>query len=108
MGLSAIAIAGCVWIALGIGQGDVSGSYAGAFIFGLTAFPIYSVAAALANDYAEPDFVVDLNASIIFFFSVGAIFAPAIAARLIGLYGPGAMFLFIAGAHLLLILFHLV
>ncbi|MEM6354365.1 MAG: MFS transporter [Pseudomonadota bacterium] len=107
MGLSAIAIAGCVWIALGIGQGNVSGIYAGAFVFGLTAFPIYSVAAALANDYAEPDFVVDLNASIIFFFSVGAIFAPAIAARLIGLYGPGAMFLFIAAAHLLLILFAL-
>ncbi|MEM7496815.1 MAG: MFS transporter [Pseudomonadota bacterium] len=107
MGLSVAAILGCVWISFGIRDGDTTGIYAGAFVFGLTAFPIYSVAAALANDHAEPDFVVDLNASLIFYFSIGAIFAPAVAARLIGLYGPGAMFLFIAAAHLLLIVFAL-
>ncbi|MEM7527330.1 MAG: MFS transporter [Pseudomonadota bacterium] len=105
--LSVAAVAGCLWIGLALPPDDPNAIYAGAFVFGLTAFPIYSVAAALANDFAEPDFVVDLNASIIFYFSVGAIFAPVVAARMIGIYGPGAMFLFIAAAHLLLILFAL-
>ncbi|MEM6676515.1 MAG: MFS transporter [Pseudomonadota bacterium] len=105
MGLSGIAVVTCVAVAYATGPGDTMAIYAGAFVFGITAFPIYSVAAALANDYAEADFVVDLNASLIFYFSAGAILAPVLATQLIELAGPGAMFLFIAGAHLLLILF---
>ena len=50
------------------------------FIFGATSYPIYSVSAAYANDFAEKDFVVELNAALIFFYSIGAIISPTVSA----------------------------
>ena len=105
--LSLLAVATCLGIATMIAPGDVNAIYLGAFLFGITAFPIYSVSAAYANDFAEPDFMVELNAALIFFFSVGAIVSPTASAWLIALAGANAMFLFMAGAHLLLIAFTL-
>ncbi len=70
-----------------------------AFAFGATAFPIYSVGASHANDFAPPDFVVELNAGLMFFFGVGAIVSPVLVAELIALYGPEALFAFVAVAH---------
>ena len=107
IGLSVAAIVGCVWIAVGLPEPSPEEIYLAAFVFGVTAYPIHSVAAAYANDFAPPDFAVELNAAIIFFFSAGAIFAPVIAAEMIAARGPGAMFGFIAVAHLFLIVFAL-
>ena len=42
-----------------------------------------------------------------FFFALGAIAAPYLASRLIGGYGPGAMFVMIAIGHLALVVFGL-
>jgi len=78
-----------------------------AFFFGLSSFPIYSVAAAHANDFAENHERVELAAALMFFFAVGAIAAPLLASALIEAYGPGAMFVMIAVGHALLILFGL-
>ena len=106
-GLSVLAAASCLGIATLITPGDISAIYLGAFIFGLTAYPIYSISAAYANDFAEPDFVVELNAALIFFYSIGAIISPIVSAWLIALAGPGAMFSFMAAAHLALVVFTL-
>jgi MFS family permease len=81
--------------------------FALAFAFGVAAFPIYSVGAAHANDFAPPDFVVELNAGLMFFFGVGAIVSPVLAAELIARFGPEALFAFIAVAHLFLCAFGL-
>ena len=107
LGLSIIAAASCLGIAYGVAPGNATAVYLAAFVFGTTAFPIYSVSAAYANDFAEPDFVVDLNASLIFFFSLGAIASPAISAWLMALAGANAMFVFMAVVHLALVAFTL-
>ncbi|NIA70843.1 MFS transporter [Pelagibius litoralis] len=107
LGLSGFAAASCLGIAYLVTPGDATAIFLAAFLFGTTAFPIYSVSAAYANDFAEPDFVVELNAALIFFFSLGAIVSPAISAWLIALAGANALFLFMAVTHLLLVAFTL-
>lgn len=105
--LSILAAASCLGIAVLITPGDVAGLYLGAFLFGVTAYPIYSVSAAYANDLAEPDFMVELNAALIFLYSIGAIVSPAVSAWLIALAGPAAMFAFMAAVHGALVVFTL-
>ncbi|MCL5777999.1 MFS transporter [Limibaculum sp. FT325] len=107
VGLSGLSILGCLWMSLAMPAGQPVMLYLGAAIFGMTAYPIYSVAAAYANDFAPPDFIVELSAALLFFFSVGAIFSPLISAWLISTHGPDALFLFVSGAHLVLVLFAL-
>ncbi|MEM8774635.1 MAG: MFS transporter [Pseudomonadota bacterium] len=75
------------------------------FLFGATAFPIYSVAAAHANDFATEEQRVELSAALMFFYAVGAIAAPLAASKLIEVFGPSAMFVMIACAHGALIAF---
>ncbi|WP_204114882.1 MFS transporter [Shimia biformata] len=74
-------------------------------LFGFTAFPIYSVAAAHANDFATSDERVELSAALMFFFALGAIAAPTLASWLIERFGPPALFGLIAAGHVVLIVF---
>jgi MFS family permease len=85
-----------------------SGIMGSAFIFGLTTFPIFSVAAAHAHDFASSDERVELTAALMFFYALGAIAAPYLASTLIASYGPSAMFIMIAVAHVVLVLFGLI
>ena len=104
--LSATAIvSSVVTISLqGLGTTGVMGN---AFIFGLTTFPIYSVAAAHAHDFAEDHERVELSAALMFFFALGAIAAPYSASVLIDWYGPTALFIMIGFAHFVLVVFGL-
>jgi MFS family permease len=77
------------------------------FLFGACSFPLYSVSAAHANDYAEPDFVVELNASLVLMYGLGAVVSPLVASELIGRFGPSAMFAYIGAAHAGLMIFGL-
>jgi MFS family permease len=74
-------------------------------LFGMTTFPIYSVAAAHAHDFADASERVELSAALMFFFALGAIAAPLAASWLIDLYGPPAMFVMIAAGHAVLVVF---
>ena len=107
IGLSAAAVAAALWLAAVPGRGDAREAILGAAVLGATAWPVFSVAGAHANDHAPPGFAVELNAAILLFFSAGAIVSPALTAWLIGAHGAGALFVFVAGAHLALILFAL-
>ena len=89
----------------GMGTGPVM---AAAFLFGLMTFPIYSISAAHAHDWAEDHERVELSAALMFFYALGAIVAPLLTSNLITLYGPGALFTFIAAAHLGLVVFGLI
>lgn len=104
--LSVAAIVCCVITAL-LDTLNPTGVMLTAFFFGVTAFPIYSVAAAHANDFATSEQRVELSAALMFYFALGAIAAPFGASILIDFYGPQAMFLMIAGGHGLLILLSL-
>ena len=106
IGLSVAAIISCILTAL---SHDLStnGVLLTAFFFGLTSFPIYSVSAAHANDFANSSQRVELSAALMFFYALGAIAAPLAASNLIEAFGPGAMFAMIGGGHALLILFGL-
>lgn len=87
--------------------GDAGGLILASAGFGATAITIYSVAAAHANDFCPPDSVVELNAALLLFYSIGGTAAPLISAGLMDLFGPNGLFWFIGVAHLALILFSL-
>ncbi|MBC6436545.1 MAG: MFS transporter [Rhodobacteraceae bacterium] len=81
--------------------------FAGALLFGAMTFPIYSISASHAHDWAEDHQRVELSAALMFFFAIGAIIAPYASSALITAFGPGALFLFIAGGHMVLLIYGL-
>ncbi len=107
VGLSVAAMLCCAANALAQGFGP-AGVMITAFFFGLTAFPIFSVSAAHANDFVDNSQRIELSAAIMFFYALGAIAAPLLASALMGAFGPSAMFVMIGGGHALLLLFALV
>ena len=104
--LSVAAMASCFITVMASGMG-ILGIMLTAGLFGLTTFPIYSVAAAHAHDFASSEERVELSAALMFFFALGAIFAPYLASVLIENYGPSALFLMISGGHAVLVVFGL-
>ena len=105
--LSVAAILSCVVTMMSSGLGT-KGIMLSAGLFGFTTFPIFSVAAAHAHDFANNDERVELSAALMFWFATGAIFAPYIASVLIEGYGPAALFAMISVGHALLVVFGIV
>jgi MFS family permease len=104
--LSIAAMLSCGVTVLSTGFGT-SGIMITAFLFGLTSFPIFSVATAHAHDFAKDSERVELSAALMFFYALGAIAAPYLASVLITAFGPSALFALIALGHALLIIFGL-
>ncbi|MFW5881958.1 MAG: MFS transporter [Roseicyclus sp.] len=96
---SAASILGCAvtLVAAGLGTAAVFGA---AFVFGAVTFPIYSISAAHAHDWASDDQRVELSAALMFWYALGAMVSPLTTSGLIAVYGPAALFWFIALAHL--------
>ncbi|MEL7165728.1 MAG: MFS transporter [Pseudomonadota bacterium] len=103
--LSAAAMFSCA-VSATVSQ-SVTGIMFSAGLFGLTTFPIYSVAAAHAHDFAKTDERIALSAALMFYYALGAIAAPLVASLLIDLFGPAALFAMIALGHGALILYGL-
>ncbi|MHC0054414.1 MFS transporter [Actibacterium sp. D379-3] len=104
--MSVAAMLSCAVTVSASGTGTV-GVLLTAGFFGLTTFPIYSVAAAHAHDFAEAHERVELSAALMFFFALGAIASPLVASALIDWFGPAALFVLIAAGHALLVVFGL-
>lgn len=104
--LSVAAMASCFITVMASGMGTF-GIMLTAGLFGLTTFPIYSVAAAHAHDFASSEERVELSAALMFFFALGAIFAPYLASVLIENFGASALFLMISAGHAILVVFGL-
>jgi len=102
--LSVAAIGSCA-VTMSTAHLGVMGILLSSALFGLTTFPIYSVAAAHAHDFASSDERVELSAALMFWFAMGAIAAPYGASILIDVYGPQALFVMLAAGHGLLIVF---
>ena len=104
--LSGAAMLSCA-ITVGTAGLGTAGIMLAAGFFGLTTFPIYSVAAAHAHDFADSSERVELSAALMFYFALGAIAAPFTASALIDAFGPPALFAMIAVGHAGLIIFGL-
>ncbi|MCT4556028.1 MAG: MFS transporter [Pelagimonas sp.] len=105
--LSVAAVFSCLLTVMGQDL-PTFGIMATAALFGLTTFPIYSVAAAHAHDFANSHERVELSAALMFWYATGAIAAPWIASALIARFGPPALFMLIAAGHLALVLFSVI
>ena len=70
----------------------------------MVTYPIFSVSTAHTNDFTDPGSAVEVNASLLFIYGIGAIFSPLLTSNLIERFGPGALFAFIALAHLALVM----
>ncbi len=103
--ISVAAVAVCA----GMGTLGLSGPglLLGALVFGVVTFPIFSLAAAHANDFARPEEMTELNAALMFLYGVGAIASPLVASSLIEAFGPPALFALVAAGHGFLIAFAL-
>lgn len=102
-----ISVAAAVACAITVGLADsgTAGVFSAAAIFGFVTLPIYSVSTAHAHDFAQSHERVELSAALMFLYAVGAIASPLIASVVIALFGPSAMFVMIAAAHVLLVIF---
>ena len=103
--VSVLALASCAFFVTRPAVQSFPELLTASFFFGACSFPLYSVSAAHANDYAEADFVVELNASLVLMYGLGAVVSPLLASELIDLYGPAAMFAYIGAAHAALVIF---
>lgn len=73
-------------------------------LWGAMAFPLYTVAVAYANDYADPAEFVKVSGGLLFVYGIGAIAGPFIASIFMDWQGKGALFLFTSIVHVLLII----
>lgn len=105
--LSVASAAACVITLASQGLG-ASAIFLSASLFGFTTFPIYSVAAAHAHDFAESDERVELSAALLFLYALGATASPVIASLLIASFGPPGMFGFLALSHVALVAFGII
>lgn len=98
---SVLACAVTVWFS----AAGVVAVFLSAGFFGATTFPIYSVSAAHAHDFCPDDERVELSAAHMFLYAIGAIASPVLVSAIIVWHGAAGMFLFIALAHVLLVVF---
>ena len=104
--LSGLAIAASA-VMVALSEGGTGAVMLSAGIFGFMTFPIFSVSAAHAHDFASSTERVELTAALLFLYALGAIASPFTASALIDAFGPPAMFYFISVAHAALIVFGL-
>ena len=79
--------------------------FAGVFLFGGFALPLYSLCAAHANDHAEPGQFVDVVAGLTLAYGVGAMAGPFLASLVMEGFGASAFFVYTATLHLSLVVF---
>ncbi len=77
--------------------------YAGSFLFGAFALPLYSLSIAHGNDQAEPGQYLLVAAGLIFFFAMGATVGPLLASLVIDKFGAPAFFAYTSSVHGILI-----
>lgn len=82
--------------------------YAGTFLFGAFAMPLYSLSVAHANDRVAPEDFVLVSAALLFFFAIGSTTGPILASLIIDRFGASAFFAYTSAIHAALILAALV
>lgn len=106
--LVAFSLASVAACAISAMAGSATSAIAASALFGFLTFPVYSISAAHAHDFAESHERAELSAALIFYFAVGAIVSPIAVSQLIAVAGPLSFFGFIAAGHLALVAYALV
>ncbi len=65
-------------------------------LFGGLSFPLYSLSVAHANDYIEPQDLVQASSGLLLAYGAGASLGPVAAAAVMGSLGPAGLFVFMA------------
>ena len=102
--VSLATIASCAASAV-FGGMSAASAQVNAFFFGVATYPVYSIAAAHAHDFVTDDERAELSAALLFYYAIGAIFAPYVAAWLVTALGPPAIFGMVAAGHIFLLAF---
>ncbi len=71
-------------------------------IWGATAFPLYSVAVAHSNDYAEPGEYVMVSSGLLLMYGLGAIIGPFLAGASMTVFSKSSLYLFTALIHVVI------
>ncbi|RBP50667.1 MFS transporter [Arenicella xantha] len=71
-------------------------------LWGGMAFPLYSVAVALTNDYAKPYEYVRVSSGLLLIYGIGAVIGPILSSILMGTLGPTGLYVFCAAVYALL------
>ncbi|MND66833.1 putative MFS-type transporter YcaD [compost metagenome] len=79
------------YLSFGAGTNETANIIA-VFLFGAFSMPLYSLCSAHGNDHAKPGQYALVAAGLLFFWSVGAIVGPLLAATLLQYLGPRAFF----------------
>lgn len=74
-------------------------------LWGAMAFPLYTLAVAYANDYAEPDEYVMVSGGLLLMYGIGAIAGPFVASALMESFRASGLFGYTAAVHVLLVAF---
>ena len=102
------AVSGVVVAAVIVGRFDALDFFSVnvlAALWGATAFPLYAISVAHANDYAEPDEYVMVSGGLLLMYGIGAILGPFAASAIMTLTGASGLYLFTGAVHLVLALF---
>lgn len=70
-----------------------------AFIYGMFAFPLYSLSVAHANDHIEPDAYVEAASGLLMVYAIGAVIGPLAASFLMQQLGVHGLFVFTVSMH---------
>lgn len=106
----ALATAGAAFagIAVVAADGGRAATLVGVFLFGGFSLPLYSLAAAHANDHAAADGHVGATAGLLMYFALGAMVGPPVSSLMIDALGPRGLFVFTTAVHGSLVLATLV
>ncbi len=101
-----LVIVGCCVVAAAAGIGLAlapTGSalliYGLSFLFGAGAMPIYSLSSAHTADHAQASDMVQVSTGLLLIYTIGAVVGPTLAASLVEVTVPGALFALTAITH---------
>jgi MFS family permease len=73
--------------------------------WGATAFPLYSIAVAHTNDYAEPGEYVMVSSGLLLMYGIGAIVGPFLAGAAMTLFSKSSLYLYTTVIHVLIFIY---
>lgn len=77
-------------------------------LWGIAAFPLYSISVAHSNDHASADEFVVVSSGLLLMYGIGAVAGPLLASGLMQLLGPTGLYAFTGLVHLCLLAYLLV
>ncbi|WP_176085255.1 MFS transporter [Martelella sp. HB161492] len=76
--------------------------------YGATANVLYPITASHANDFASAEDFVKIASGLLFLFGIGTIIGPTVGGPIMSAFGPYALFLITATAHILILAYAII